>query len=128
MKKRIQTDNAPAPTGPYSQAILEGGFVFISGQDGIHPNGESAGETIALQTEAALRNIESILKEAGGSLENLVFVTCHLDDLTEEKANEFNQAYRKYFNQVEKKPARITVGSQLLDGKVEITAIASIDR
>src|SRR5690606_39060738 len=126
MKEKIVTNLAPEATGPYSQGIKMGPFVFVSGQDGVHPNGEIAGETLEEQTVACLKNIENILKAAGATLENIVYVTAHLADLSEENVKAFNSAYAEYFRDVDAKPARITVGSQLMETDVEISAIAYI--
>ncbi len=127
MKQMIQTLNAPQPSGPYSQGVQSGNFIFISGQDGVHPNGDSAGDTIAAQTAASLENIKGILAEKNAGLTNIVHMTCHLADLNEENVREFNSVYASFFEDVEIKPARITIGSQLLGVKVEITAIASVN-
>ncbi|RKQ14952.1 RidA family protein [Oceanobacillus bengalensis] len=127
-KMKIMSENAPQPTGPYSQGVKVGPFLFISGQDGVLPNGEIAGDSLAEQTKACLRNIESILHEAGATLENLVHMTCHLSILTEENVSAFNQAYSAYFKNIEIKPTRITVGSDLLDTDIEITAVAYINK
>ncbi len=122
LKQVIQTENAPKPSGPYSQGVKSGAFIFVSGQDG----GTSAGETIAEQTAASLENIKHILAEKDATLADVVYVSCHLFDLTSENVQEFNYVYESYFKNVDVKPARITVGSQLLGVKVEITAIASV--
>ncbi|MFD1362095.1 Rid family hydrolase [Lentibacillus salinarum] len=127
MKEIIQTVNAPKPSGPYSQGVKKDSFIFVSGQDGVKVNDEAVGVSIAVQTAASLDNIKNILAEKNASLADLVYVTCHLSDLNEETVKEFNQTYESYFADVEVKPARITVGSQLLETDVEITAIASVD-
>ncbi|MGY0692044.1 RidA family protein [Virgibacillus sp. FSP13] len=122
----IQTENAPKPSGPYSQGVKIDGLIFVSGQDGIQPNGASAGDTTAEQTAASLENIKYILAEKQATLADVVYVFCHLSDLNQENVKEFNRVYESYFKDIDVKPARITVGSQLLEGKVEITAIASV--
>lgn len=127
MKKAIQTVNAPTPSGPYSQGVKTESYIFVSGQDGVKPNGESVGASIADQTAASLDNIKNILAEKNASLADLVYVTCHLSDLNEETVREFNKTYASYFENVKVKPARITVGSQLLETDVEITAIAALN-
>ncbi|MFC4557676.1 RidA family protein [Virgibacillus kekensis] len=127
MKQLIETLNAPKPTGPYSQGVKAGGFIFVSGQDGVHPDGSTAGESIGAQAAASLDNIKNILAEKGAGLSDLVYVTCHLNDLTEANVKAFNEVYAGYFADVEVKPARITVGSQLMETDVEITAIACVD-
>ncbi|WP_085991605.1 RidA family protein [Oceanobacillus senegalensis] len=124
MKKKIYTENAPKPTGPYSQGVAADGLIFVSGQDGVFPDDTTAGNSLNEQTEACLQNIENILNKAGATLDDIVHVTCHLADLTEENVREFNQAYAKYFEDIEIKPARITVGSVLMETDIEITAIA----
>ncbi|WP_449354162.1 RidA family protein [Virgibacillus natechei] len=124
MKQFIQTGDAPQPSGPYSQGITIENFIFVSGMDGVHPNGELAGESVSEQTAASLENIKHILAEANGTIADIAYVTCHLADLNQETVDEFNQAYEAFFKDVAKKPAKITVGSQLLGVKVEISAIA----
>ncbi|AIF44276.1 Rid family hydrolase [Virgibacillus sp. SK37] len=124
MKEQIYSEHAPRPTGPYSQGVKLGDFIFVSGQDGYLPNGSLKGNTVAEQTEAALTNIKNILMEKGAGLENIVHMTCHLSELTEKNVKEFNKVYELFFETIAVKPARITVGSQLLCVKVEITAIA----
>lgn len=124
MKEQIQTNNAPKPTGPYSQGIKIDGFIFISGQDGVTSDGKNVPDSMEGQTIACLQNIECILKEAGATLEDVIHMTCHLQDLSEENVRAFNQAYAAYFENVKIKPTRITVGSMLMETDVEITAIA----
>ena len=74
-RKAIATDNAPAALGPYSQAIVAGGFVFCSGTAGIEPATGVPGDGIEAQTELALRNLDAILTAAGTSLQALVKTT-----------------------------------------------------
>jgi 2-iminobutanoate/2-iminopropanoate deaminase len=74
-RKAISTDAAPAALGPYSQAIVAGGFVFCSGTAGIDPATGAPGDGIEAQTELALRNLEVILAAAGASLSTLVKTT-----------------------------------------------------
>ena len=74
-RKAISTDAAPAALGPYSQAIVAGGFVFCSGTAGIDPGTGQPGDGIEAQTELALRNLEAILTAAGSSLSALVKMT-----------------------------------------------------
>lgn len=81
MKQVFQTEHAPQPSGPYSQCVKSNNFVFVSGQDGVHPNGELAGDTVAEQAEACLNNIKHILEAAGATITDLVYMTCHLSDL-----------------------------------------------
>jgi len=126
MKEKICTRHTPQPTGPYSQGIEVNGLIFVSGQDGVHLNGELAGETLAEQTTACLQHVEAILNKAGATLDDIVHMTCHLNVLNKDNVIEFNRAYEEYFKNVKIKPARITVGSELLGTNVEITAIAAV--
>lgn len=126
MKQVFQTVNAPQPSGPYSQCVKAGNYIFVSGQDGIHPNGELGGNSIAEQAARSLENIKNILAEANASMADIVYMTCHLSELNQKTFDEFNQVYEEYFKNVNQKPARITVGSQLLGVKVEISAIAYV--
>lgn len=122
MKEVIESENAPQPSGSYSQGIKSGNFIFVSGQDGA-----SGGDTIAGQTAASLNQIDQILNEKGAGLNHIVHMTCHISKLNETTAREFNRVYADYFKEIKNKPARITTGSQLLgNAKVEITAIAEL--
>lgn len=77
--KTIQTSNAPAAIGPYSQAKVVNGFVFASGQIPLNPaTGEVEGTTIEAQAEQVMKNVGAILKEAGVGFENVVKTTCFL--------------------------------------------------
>jgi len=127
VKEVIHTLNAPQPSGPYSQGVKTESFIFVSGQDGVKANGVSPGASIAAQTAASLDSIKHILAEKKAGLSDLVYVMCHLSNLNEETVREFNEAYASYFKDVAVKPARITIGSQLLETDVEITGIASVD-
>src|SRR5215470_16715594 len=74
-RKAISTDAAPAALGPYSQAIVAGGFVFCSGTAGIDPETGTAGDGIEAQTEQALHNLAAVLDAAGSSMAHLVKTT-----------------------------------------------------
>jgi 2-iminobutanoate/2-iminopropanoate deaminase len=123
VKVRIQTDNAPAAIGPYSQAIKAGGFVFASGQIPIDPQtGEFVAGGIREQTERVLKNLASVLEAAGSSLDNVVKTTVFLADMQE--FAEMNEVYGKFFTGVS--PARATVAAAGLprNARVEIEAVA----
>ena len=80
MLKKINTNRAPAAIGPYSQAIIAGDFLYVSGQIPINPNsGEIEGNTITEQTEQVMKNIEEILKVAGISFNEAVKTACFLE-------------------------------------------------
>lgn len=120
-KKQVSTTTGAAPIGAYSQGLIAGNFVFVSGQGPLDPNtGEIVGETIEEQTAQVLKNISAILEAAGASMADVVKVAVHLSDLGLFKR--FNSIYAQYFP--DPKPTRTTVGSQLMGILVEIDAIA----
>ncbi len=123
MRQRIQTDQAPAAIGPYSQAIKAGGFVFVSGQIPIDPNtGEFVAGGIAEQTERVLTNLAAVLEAAGSNLNQVVKTTVFLADMAEFAA--MNEVYGKFFGDLP--PARATVAAAGLprNARVEIEAVA----
>ena len=78
---KITTQNAPAAIGPYSQAVVSGGFVFTSGQLGIDPATGVLADTIEAQTEQIMKNLTAVLAAAGSSAEKVVKTTCFLADM-----------------------------------------------
>ena len=124
-RERIQTDNAPAAIGPYSQAIKAGGFVFASGQIPLDPEtGQFVPGGIAEQTERVLKNLAAVLEAAGSSLDRVVKTTVFLADMKD--FAEMNEVYGRFFP--EPPPARATVAAAGLprDARVEIEAIALV--
>lgn len=96
MKNIIHTDNAPKAIGPYSQAVMAGGMLFVSGQIPINPQtGELSTADISEQTKLVMDNIGAILKAAGLSYENIVKTTCLLADISDFAA--MNKVYAEYF-------------------------------
>jgi len=81
MRYAVSTEKAPAALGPYSQAIVAGGFVFCSGMAGIDPSTGTIPEGIEAQTEQALRNLGAVLTEAGASLSDVVKTTIFYADV-----------------------------------------------
>ena len=126
MLKKIETDLAPKPSGPYSQAIRAGDYIFVAGQGPIDADGKVIRGTIAEQTAVTLDNIQKILVAAGASMENVVKVSVHLSELNPENFSAYNKVYVDYFK--EPLPVRITVGSQLLGIDVEIEVIAYVGK
>ncbi len=122
MKKIIATDQAPAAVGPYSQAVLVNGLLFVSGQIPVNPADGSVAESIEDQSHQALKNVGAILAEAGLSYEDVVKTTVLLADIADFKA--MNAVYSEYFTQ--DKPARacFQVAALPLGVKVEIEVIA----
>lgn len=124
MKKIIQTTNAPAPIGPYNQAVLTGNTLYISGQIAINPvNNELVQDSIEEETEQVFRNLKAILQEADMSFENVVKSSIFISDMN--NFSRINAVYGKYFNE-ETAPARETVEVANLPKfvNVEISMIA----
>lgn len=124
MKKEVvHTSNAPAAIGPYSQGILAGDLVFVSGQLPVDMATGSFPEGIAAQTRQSLQNLQAILKEAGTDLNNLVKTTVFLSDMNNFAA--MNEVYRELVGS-DACPARSAVEVARLpkDALVEIEAIA----
>ena len=96
MKTRIHTDKAPAAIGPYSQAVLAGDFLYVSGQLPLDPvSGAMAGDTAAEQAEQSIRNLSAILEAAGMTLDDVVKTTVLLADIADFAA--VNEVYAKHF-------------------------------
>ncbi len=123
--KRIQTEQAPAAIGPYSQAIVAGELVFTAGQIALDPETMQIVEgDISAQTERVMTNLQAILESAGASLSSVVKTTVFLLDMDDFTA--MNAVYGAHFG--DHKPARSTVQAARLprDVRVEIEAIARI--
>lgn len=123
--KVVQTNNAPKPVGPYSQAVQAGKFLFISGQLAIDPKeGKIVALDITGQTCQVMENIKAILKSAGFSLEDVVQTSVYLSSMS--LFSEFNVEYAKYFDK--SYPARATVAVTLMpNALIEISAVAYKD-
>ncbi len=121
--KYIHTDKAPQVVGPYSQAIETDDFIFCSGQIGIDPEKGALVDGIENQTHQVMRNIKSVLEEAGLSLSHVVKTTIFLADMQDYK--QVNELYGSYFS--DHKPARSTVqvAGLPLGALVEIEVIAA---
>ena len=121
----VSTPTAPKAIGPYSQAIVAGGFVFCSGQLGLDPvSGQFAAADAAGQTRQALQNLAAVLDAAGSGLPRVTKTTVFLADLNDFTA--MNAVYEQVFG--DHKPARSTVEVKRLpkDGRVEIECIAML--
>ncbi len=124
-KKVFFTHRAPEPKGPYSQAVIHDGLLYISGQVPVDPaTGELVRGTIEEETEAVLNNIKIITEEAGADMDCVLKVTCYLADIHD--FPRFNVVYEKYFAQYP--PARTTLqaGKLPLDVQVEMDAIVAL--
>jgi len=123
MRQVVRTSEGPQPRGPYSQAIIAEGLVFVAGQGPANPstNQLELGD-ITSETRRTLQNIQAILEAAGSSLRDVVRVGVFLADIKDFDA--MNAVYREFFPQ--DAPARTTVGAQLPKIKVEIDCIARV--
>jgi 2-iminobutanoate/2-iminopropanoate deaminase len=122
MRQIIQTDDAPAAIGPYSQAVRAGDLVFVSGQIPLDPAGEAlVGDTPAEQAAQCLRNVAAVADAAGTSLDNAVRLTIFTTDLG--AFAEINEVYGGFFG--DDPPARAAVGVAALPkgALVEIDAV-----
>jgi 2-iminobutanoate/2-iminopropanoate deaminase len=125
MRDVIRTSEGPQPRGPYSQAIVADGFVFVAGQVPLNPStNELELGDVGSETRRTLQNIQAILEAAGSSLRDVVRVGVFLADLKDFGA--MNSVYREFFP--EDSPARTTVGAQLPKIKVEIDCIARVSK
>jgi len=122
-RRAFETEQAAVTGGPYSQAIIHNGLIYLSGQGPIDPlTNQVMHGTIEQETELALENIRIILEEAGSSLGHVLQVTVYLLNMRE--YGRFNEIYRQYFP--EEPPARTCIQAARLpfDIRVEIDAIA----
>lgn len=123
VKQIVRTEAAPQAIGPYSQAVVAGGFVFASGQIPIDPaTGQFVEGGVSEQTRQVLQNLSKVLEAAGTSPERVVKTTVFLADMGD--FAEMNEVYGKFFS--ENPPARSTVQAARLprDARVEIDVIA----
>jgi len=125
MKQIVATEAAPRAIGPYSQAVISRGLVFVSGQIPLDPaKGRMVAGDIAAQTERVLENLRAILEASGSSLDRVIKTTVYLADL--EDFPKVNEVYARYFPSAP--PARATVQVARLprDARIEIEAIAEV--
>ena len=123
MKKAICIEGAPAPIGPYSQAILIENTLYVSGQIPLNPTtGELETNNIEQATERVLRNIGALLSEAGFEFQDVTMVSIFMKDLSEFAA--MNQIYARFFNDIPPARQTIEVARLPLDVNIEISCIA----
>lgn len=123
MKKAIQTKNAPAAVGPYSQGYEAGGFIYVSGQLPINPaTSELIKDDVKVAAKQSLDNCKGIIEEAGASLTDVIKVEIFLNDMND--FGQVNEVYAAFFG--DHKPARacVEVARLPLDAPVEIQMIA----
>jgi len=123
MKKAIQIPNAPAPVGPYSQAILAGGMLFVSGQIPLNPEtGELEMDSIEVATHRVMKNIMALLEAAELNIEQVVKTSIFLNDLNDFQA--VNTIYASYFPGIPPARETVQVARLPLDVNIEISCIA----
>jgi 2-iminobutanoate/2-iminopropanoate deaminase len=124
-KQLVQSDNAPAAIGPYSQAVIANGLVYTAGVIPLDPETmEIVGSTVEEQAERVMESLKALLADAGSDLSQVIKTTCFLADLGDFAT--FNDVYSRYFT--ESKPARSTfqVAALPKDALVEVEAIALV--
>ena len=121
-KKIVFTEKAPKAIGPYSQAVLAGGFTFVSGQVAINPEtGDLMNASIQDQAEQVIKNLMAICEEANGSLADIVKLTIYITDM-----NDFavvNETMQKYFSEPYPARATVEVSALPLGVNVEMDAV-----
>jgi 2-iminobutanoate/2-iminopropanoate deaminase len=121
----VDVPDYPAPHSPYSHAVVANGFVFVSGQIPVRPGGdptEVVGTTVQEQTRQCLRNVETILKAAGSSLDRAVKVTVLL--VRPDLYKEMNEAYAEFFPDAKPARAMVRFGADIPGVLVAIEAVA----
>ena len=121
----VSTDAAPAAIGAYSQAVVQGGFVFCSGQVALDPaSGEMVGDTVTAQAERAMANLAGVLAAAGSGFEHVVRCTIFLVDMDDFAA--VNEVYARSFPQNPPSRACVAVRALPKGALVEIDCIAAV--
>lgn len=122
--EEVHTDDAPAASGPYSQGIVDGDRIYVSGQGPVDPEtGDIVGDIVREQTERTLKNVAGVLEAAGGSLDDVVKATVFVTGLS--NYNEVNDAYAEYMSDPFPARSAVEVGDHPIDSQVEIGVIAS---
>lgn len=123
MLKAVSTSNAPAAIGPYSQAIVAGGFIYVSGQLPIDPStGVFVEGGIKEQTRQSLTNAQAILREAGADLDRVVKTTVFLSDIA--NFAQMNEVYAQFFTVPFPARSAVAVRDLPKDALVEIEVVA----
>lgn len=117
--REVRSADAPAPSGGYSQAIVAGDLLFLSGQGPYSASGELVGDTVEEQVRQVFANLQAVAQAAGGSLARTVRVGVYLSDLAHFDA--MDRVYREIFS--EPRPARTTIQTDLVDFIVEADAV-----
>ncbi len=126
MKRIIDTDDAPAAVGAYSQATTDGSLLITAGQLPLTPDGELLDDApVAEQTRRCMENVAAILASEGGSLDDLLKTTVFLDDI--DTFDEFDEAYSEFFDAEPPARSAVGVGDVPKGAAVEIEAIATVE-
>ena len=121
----IETPKAPTPAGPYSQAVCSGSFLFLSGQIGLDPgSGALVKGGVEAQVRQALQNLEFVIREAGGTIGDIVKTTIFVVDMGD--FAKVNQIYADFFGELRPARSNVEVSRLPLDAEMEIEAIAII--
>ena len=120
----VQTDLAPQAIGPYSQAVVNGGIIYTSGQIALAPDGQMVENEIKKQTRQVFENVKNVLEAAGGNLQSVVKVSLFLADMDDFAT--VNEIYAQYFDG--HKPARSAVAVKTLpkNALIEIDVVANV--
>ncbi|MBI4687284.1 MAG: hypothetical protein HY756_05830 [Nitrospirae bacterium] len=124
-KKIFTSENAPKPKGPYSQAVIHQGLLYLSGQIPIDPKTNTLLRgSIEEEAKLVLDNMKAIITDAGAGMQDALKVTCYLSDM--EDFGRFNEVYKEYFT--ENPPVRTTIqaGRLPLDVQIEMDAIVAL--
>ena len=115
----VLSQEAPQPSGGYSQGIVAGGFLYLAGQGPFDAEGERVGTTVAEQVRQVLENLDAVARAAGGSLRNAVRCGMYISDMAH--FDELDAEYRRFFT--DPMPARTTIQSDLVGFDVEGDAV-----
>ena len=118
----VRAADAPQPTGPYSQAIRSGGFLFLAGQGPFRPDGSKVESSFEEQARQAFSNLQAVAAAAGASLADAVRVGVYLRDMSDFAA--MNKVYLEFLR--EPMPARTTIQSDLPGFDIEVDAIVAV--
>jgi reactive intermediate/imine deaminase len=125
MKRIVETDEAPAAVGAYSQAATDGSLLFTAGQIALTPDGEMVEGGIGEETRQALENVDAVLEADGASLEDVLKISVYLADI--EEYGEMNDVYEEFFDAEPPARSAFAVGDLPKGAAVEIEAIATTD-
>jgi 2-iminobutanoate/2-iminopropanoate deaminase len=123
-RRAVQAEGAPKPAFSYSQGVVSGGLLFVSGQVPVDPTTKAVPDAFEDQVRRVLDNISAIAEAAGARLSDAVKMGVYLADLGD--FQEMDRVYRQYFEPP--LPARTTVGASLLGYKVEMDAVIAVGR